>query len=85
MISHLDLQCTMLLQAAATAALGLVIVTNDPIKARATLYKVRQTLADPTLDALQIRVSPDNAEKEIWLLRKDQVPTHNIKDAFDVL
>lgn len=85
MLSSLDLQCTMLLQTAATAAIGLVIQTNDPIRARATLYRVRKALGDPTLTSLQIRISPDDAAHEIWLLRRDQVPQFDLKDAFDVI
>ena len=85
MLSSLDLQCAMLLQTAASAALGLVIQTNDPIKARAKLYGIRKALSDPTLAQLQIRVSPDDPEHEIWLLRRDQVPHFDLKDAFDVI
>jgi|HubBroStandDraft_2_1064218.scaffolds.fasta_scaffold437544_2 hypothetical protein len=81
-MTPLDLQCTMLLQTASSTALGLVVVTNDPIRARATLYRVRRTLDDPTLASLQIRVSPDNAEHEIWLVRRDQAPGFDLKEAF---
>lgn len=70
MPSQLDLQCTTILYAASSAELGLVIKTNDPYKARQSFYKVRQTLGDADLAGLQIRVSPNDPEHEIWLLRR---------------
>jgi hypothetical protein len=49
--------------------MGLVVRTNDPVKARASLYHTRKLLGDTALSTLQIRVSPNDSEHEIWVLR----------------
>jgi hypothetical protein len=63
----------MILNAALTSALGIVVRTNDAAKARATLYRVRKLLGDVELGQLQIRVSPDDSEHELWIIRKTEV------------
>ena len=67
-----EISCFAVLQAAASAPLGIIVRTNNPVKARASLYKCRNMLNDPTLAALSIRVSPDNSEAELWLLSNRQ-------------
>lgn len=69
MPTALDINCHMVLMAASTAELGIVLTTNDPPKARACLYKFRRDFGDPTFADLHIRVSPNNAEGELWILR----------------
>ena len=65
----LDTQCLTILQAAASAEIGLCIKTNDPYKARASLYRFRKDLGDHELKQLQIRVSPNDSEGELWIIR----------------
>ena len=83
MASPLDLQCLTILQEAISSEFGLVIRTSDPMKARASLYKARKDLVsvgfpvDPAMAFLQIRVSPDDSENEVWLLRRNQTPAFN--------
>lgn len=68
-MNALDMQCLTVLEAARDSDIGLCIKTNDPYKARASLYKFRKDLGDVTLTSLQIRVSPNNSENEIWILK----------------
>jgi hypothetical protein len=70
-----DTQCHAILYAALGAELGIVLRTNNPVKARATLYTARRTLGDTELANLQIRVSPNDSEHEIWIIRKDNIPS----------
>lgn len=67
-----ELQCLVILQAAASATLGLVITTNNPFKARAALYDARK--GDPSLASLHIRVSPNDSEHELWIIKRDANP-----------
>lgn len=83
MPSPLEIQCSTILYAAISAEFGLVIKTNNPYKARASLYKVRRDLGDTELAALQIRVSPNDSEGEIWLLRQKVTPSVNLQDLAD--
>ena len=73
---------SMILDAAATAPLGIVVSTNDPYKARATIYTTRQKLGNPLYAEIQIKVSPDNPEREIWLIRKDQMAAIALEQAY---
>lgn len=68
-MNSLEMQCVTILQAAASAEYGIVLKTNDPAKARATLYRVRKDLGDTELAKLMIRVSPDDSEGELWIIR----------------
>jgi hypothetical protein len=68
-----EVQCLTVLYGAATAELGLVVRTNDPVKARAALYHARNAVGDAELKDLTIRVSPDDTEGAIWIIRKKNV------------
>lgn len=68
-MTPLEIQCHTILLAASTAEFGLVVKTNDPYRARASLYGFRTKLGDPELATLQIRVSPNDSEQEIWIIR----------------
>jgi hypothetical protein len=68
-MTGLEQQCLTVLQAAASATVGLCIKTNDPYRARASLYRFRKEFGDQTLSILQIRVSPTDSEHEIWIIR----------------
>jgi hypothetical protein len=68
MPSFQETHCLTVLYAGASAAIGLVLRTDDPAKARAALYHARNMLNDPELASLTIRVSPDDSEHELWLL-----------------
>ena len=79
MPTMLDLQCHAILTAATSAELGIVVTTDDPIRARASLYKFRSSFPDPSFAEVQIRVSPNDSEREIWLIKKEAVaPTVNL-------
>jgi hypothetical protein len=71
MPSALDQHCITILYAVASSGFGLVIYTDDPVKARYTLYRVRKEVGDVVLANIQIRVSPNDSEHELWLLRMD--------------
>lgn len=74
MPTPLEQQCSTILYAASSSTFGLVLKTDDPMEARASLYHTRQLIGDPILASLQIRVSPDDSEHEIWLIRKKRAP-----------
>ena len=63
-----EIACALVLQTAVESDLGIIVRTTDPVKARASLYKVRNLLNDASLSGLSIRVSPDNSEGAIWIL-----------------
>lgn len=68
-MSPLEQQCVSILQAATQATHGIVVHTNDPARARATLYRVRKLVGDSEFNHLMIRVSPDDTEHELWIIR----------------
>lgn len=72
-MNAIDTQCLSVLQAAASSAVGLCIRTNNAFKARAELYRFRKDFGDPELRSLQIRVSPNDSENELWILRPDKI------------
>jgi hypothetical protein len=74
MPTMLELQCATILNAAASADLGIVVKTNDPYKARYSLYNTRKLLGDFTHKELQIRVSPNDADGEIWIIKRTEAP-----------
>jgi hypothetical protein len=74
-----------ILQQAASAEYGIAIRTSDPYRARTELYNARKELNDPTLTGLQIRVSPDNPNGEIWLLRSTNSVTVSLVSSEDLL
>lgn len=89
MPTALDLNCHAILLAASTAELGIVVTTNDVNKARGSLYRFRRELGDPSYAGIQIRVSPNDAMRELWLIRlpsaNASVAQANIPDMNDVL
>ena len=77
-LSATEVQCSIILTEAASATFGLVVKTNDPYKARAMLYRVRKELGDTELAGLHIRVSPDDSEGAIWIIRRSQAAPFSI-------
>ena len=71
MLTPQEMQCTTVLYAALSTPHGLVLLTNNPAKARAALYTARKTLGDPELARLTIRVAPNNVEKSLWLIHNN--------------
>lgn len=65
--------CAAIFRAAADATTGLVLRTNDAARARLMLYEARRTLGDAEFNQLMIRVSPDDTEHELWLIRNAAV------------
>jgi len=63
-----ELQCANILYQATQAEIGIVVRTDNAAKARAALYRFRNSLNDPQLASLSIRVSPDDSEKQLWIL-----------------
>ena len=57
-----------LLYTAASSPRGIVIRSDDLPRARQVLWQRRKDLADPLLQNLHIRISPDSPDNEIWLL-----------------
>jgi hypothetical protein len=75
MTSLAEINCLVILQAAWASPLGIVVTTNAPLKARAALYDARKH--DPELSMLHIRVSPNDSEHEIWIIKRQAAPALN--------
>ena len=73
MPSLLDIQCSAIFAAACSADIGIVVRTDAPLRARQALYKFRQAVADPAYADIHIRVSPNDPEGEIWIMRRQAV------------
>jgi hypothetical protein len=83
-MNMLETQCAMILQSFLSSTCGQVLRTNDPIKARATLYRVRKLLGDSELASLHIRVSPDDSEHELWLVKRSAMPDLSLTAGGDI-
>jgi hypothetical protein len=70
MPSAQEMQCYAVLQAALESDIGIAVRTNNPTKARQAIYNFRKELGDTIYEDIQIRVSPDNTENELWLIRR---------------
>jgi len=57
------------LYAALAAEVGLVVKVESTLRAKAVLYALRKRLGDPALDVLQVRLSPDDPDHELWLVK----------------
>lgn len=69
MASALEMQALTVLEAAAALPLGLVLRTNDSYRARQILYRFRRDNA--ALRCIQIRLSPNDPDHELWLIRQE--------------
>lgn len=49
--------------------LGIIIETDDPVKARARLYAFRKEANDPDLEQISILPSPTNPS-HLWLIKR---------------
>lgn len=78
-MTPIEHQCASILSAAASAEFGLVLRTNDPARARALLYKVRKDIGDSEWNKLMIRISPDDSEHELWIIRNGATPLLDLK------
>lgn len=70
MPSPLEIQAAAVLYAAIETPNGIVVRTDNVYRARAVLYRFRKELGDLTLAELQVRISPDDPEHELWLIRR---------------
>lgn len=77
-LSPLEVQCAQILNSALNSTYGLVVRTSSAAKARATFYRTRSILGDATFQDIQIRVSPDDSECELWLIRKSMLPLFDL-------
>lgn len=68
-LSPLDLQCIAILREALSATYGVVVATSNAARARTAFYAARNKIRDSELAQLQIRVSPDDSEGELWIIR----------------
>lgn len=74
-----EIQCIVIVEAAASATYGLVVRVSDPYLARTRLYAARKHLGDPSLAGLQIRVSPDDSEHELWIVNRERLTLANVQ------
>jgi hypothetical protein len=79
--SPLGIMCEAALSAGADAQTGYRIGTEDSFQARMLLYKFRSKYPNAKYANLQIRISPDNPEYELWILNsdKEQISSEDIK------
>jgi hypothetical protein len=77
----LEIAASAILRSASQASTGLIVRVigspNPALRAKAILYRFRKELNDPTLDGIQIRLSPDNPETELWLLNQTPMVGNN--------
>jgi hypothetical protein len=73
MPTMIEVQCGMILQTAINAELAIRVKTNNPTRARLSLYNTRKALGNVEFAQLQIRVSPDDPEGEIWIINLGKV------------
>ena len=55
---------------AEAAQYGVVLAVSDVAYAKAKLYQARAQSGDPVLSGIQIRVSPEFPEEELWLVKE---------------
>lgn len=48
---------------------GFAVRTTDPALAKRQLYTARAKAADPSLNAITIRTSPEHPSTDLWLVR----------------
>lgn len=54
---------------ALAAPVGIALATRNPTAAKALIYSARAQAADPALMGVNILVSPQNSESEIWMIK----------------
>lgn len=73
MPSALELAAASILYQALEAPLGIGLIvrtgTESSLRGKAILYRFRREIGDPALMCLQIRLSPDDPEHELWIIR----------------
>jgi len=57
---------------------GIIVRTNDTMRARQLLYKFRKDLNDPNLNLLKIRLSPHDTDHELWIIKSTVDPETKI-------
>ena len=73
MPTMIEVQCGMVLQTALEAELAIRVKTNNPARARLSLYNTRKALGNIEFAQLQIRISPDAPDGELWIINLDKV------------
>lgn len=73
-----EYQAIAIMQAAVNSRHGITVPTNDPQRCRLALYATRRLVGDVEFNKLIARVSPDNSEGELWLV-KDSVQLLDLK------
>ena len=67
-----EAQCLAVLQAAATAQVGICLRTSNPMRARQALYNFRRAFGSPEFADIHIRASPTDPDGALWLLRRNE-------------
>lgn len=57
--------------AARDAEIGIVLRCSSPEHAKTLLYSARKFSGDESLANLQIRVSPEHPETDLWIMKKE--------------
>lgn len=79
MLNSLELAAFSVLKSASESELGIVVRVESPpdrstsspaLRAKQTLYNLRKSLSDPSFDRLQIRLSPDDPNNELWVINQ---------------
>ena len=64
----LRLTCDAIFRAALSSRLGYIVHTNNAFRCRKILYSYRDEIRDPSFAQIQIKISPDDTEYDLWLL-----------------
>lgn len=68
-------QSAAILNRALLAEIGIIVRTDNAMRAKAVLYRFRKELGDPNLMKLQLRLSPDAPDTDIWVFRGEAEPS----------
>lgn len=72
----LDLICAAAFEAAKASQIGYIVESNSAFRARMKLYNWRAENAPHEYATIQLKLSPDNPEHDIWLIN---LPDDNTK------
>lgn len=70
-----EIELTTLWYDALRAEIGIEVATDNPMRLRAELYRLREQLADPELYALVVTLHPQTGAS-VWIAHKLKVTDH---------
>ena len=81
MPTPIEITCMTFLERCVASPFGIVarveeagqdLTVTPALRAKQVLYRVRQELANPLYKDIKIDLSPDNPDRELWLVNMDE-------------